>query len=132
MKRIWLLRVAASAVLLLLFACSDAEAEQARRDLVDAALKAERAYERAHTAYTRAWTALGNAFTPRGATVARDNYLEGRESETPQPILLSTLYRRAVVSTKAYLEAHNAYDVALQSVEDAGAADLLTPTPESR
>ena len=130
MKRRWLLRVAASAALLLLFACSDAEEEQEHQELVDAALKAERAFKRAHSAYTRAWTALGNAFTPRGATVARDNYLDRRESETPQPILLSTLYRRAIYSTDAYLEALDAYNVALAAVQDAGAMDLLTPTPE--
>ena len=124
---------AAAAALFILAACSDAEAEQARRDLVDAALKAERVYERAHSAYLRDWTALGNAFTPHGASVARDNYLEGRESQTPQPILLSVTYRRAVHSTVAYVEAQDAYDVALEAVEDAGAMELLlalTPTPE--
>ena len=128
MKRIpW---IATSVALLVLSACSDAEGEQERRELVDAALKAERAYERAHSAYLRDWTALGNAFTSRGAQIARDNYLDGRESDTPQPILLSTAYRRAVHSTDAYLEALDAYNVALSAVGDAGAMDLLTPTPE--
>ena len=122
--------VGAVAILLLTLACSDAEAEQQRRDLVDAVLKAERTYERAHSAYLRDWTTLGNAFTPHGARTARDNYLGGRESDTPQPLLLSTAYRRAVHSTVAYLEAEDAYNVALSAVEDAGATDLLTPTPE--
>ena len=111
-----------------LMACSDAE----KRELVDAALEVEAAYDRASAKLTRDWKAVERAFTPRGATLARDNYLDGKESETPAQILASGTYQRAIESTDAYLEALDAYDAALLAVEDAGAWDLLeaTPTPE--
>ena len=106
------------------------------RGLVDAALVAEQTYDRASAKFIRDWEAVASAFTPRGAAVARDNYLDGRESETPAQILAAGTYRRAVESTDAYLEALDAYNAALQAVEDAGAWDLLEevailpPTPE--
>ena len=126
MKRIWLLWI-----ILALAACSDEE----ERRVVDTALDAEQVYERAHAKYLRDWNAVAIAFTVRGGTLARDNYLDGKESETPAQILAAGTYRRAVESTDAYLEALDAYDAALQAVEDAGAWDLLEevasePAPE--
>ena len=102
------------------------------RRLVDAALDAEETYDRASAKFIRDWEAVERAFTQRGAALARDNYLEGKESETPAQILAAGTYRRAVETTDAYLEALDAYESALQAVEDAGAWDLLeaTPTPE--
>lgn len=127
MKRLWLLALVA-----LTLACSDAEA----RRIVDEALDAEEAYDRASAEFIRDWEAVEAAFTVRGGALARNNYLDGKESETPAPILASGTYRRATESTDAYLEALSAYDAALEAVEDAGAWDLLeevdaaTPTPE--
>ena len=106
------------------------------RRLVDTALDAEDAAEEARRDYQRYWEAVASAFTQRGATLARDNYLDGKESDTPDSIRAASTYRRAVEYTDIYIGALRAVDVALDAVEEAGAWDLLErttmepPTPE--
>ena len=106
------------------------------RRLVDAALEAEDTAEEARRDYQRYWEAVARAYGTKAGTFARDNYLDGKEADTPDSIRAASTYRRAVEYTDIYVDALRAVDTALDAVEAAGAWDLLErttmepPTPE--